>query len=567
MLKKSFKTLAVTAAAAATITLSGPGAASAGEYQYLPGDFHQHTYYTDGSHIFAEQQAECDYYLQWWANSEHGGMRVQDGENHKWDDEEFHPGIEILGDASYSGGHQYMYRWQSLRDFVYPDIEKTRALYPDKAVISGLEWNVPGHEHCSTAIHQYDNSATGLSEFEFRFDKADPDTSRIGEAGLLGDTFTKTNGTKDDAIAAVKWMQSLYESGQADAWVVPAHIERARAYLIEDFRNWKEAGPDVVQGFEGAPGHQASGTRGFGTSAVGGGTYGGSGWYCAKVGGLWDAMSAEGIKWFNYASSDDHSNWRQGGDDFWPGEYQKNYTYIDTDNEDKIQVVFDGIRSGNNWHVEGDLIDELQFTAKSKNDTAMMGQTLKIKAGDQVQIKIKVHDPNTPNECPLDMNNPSLAQIEVSQPLSMPVLDHVDLIAGTITGNAPATNMDNYEETDYQTDTAVMRTFQRNGGADKDGYMTYVINIKPTKSMFIRLRGTNLPANVPYETDEMGNPLADSTADGASANIYDKLDKDMLAHSMFDWVENVDTTSKLDEVAEAFADLWFYSNPIYIEVE
>jgi hypothetical protein len=26
------------------------------------------------------------------------------------------------------------------------------------------------------------------------------------------------------------------------------------------------------------------------------------------------------------------------------------------------------------------------------------------------------------------------------------------------------------------------------------------------------------------------------------------------------------TTSKLDEVAEAYADLWFYGNPIYIDV-
>jgi hypothetical protein len=541
---------------------------------YLAGDFHQHTYYTDGQHIFMDQQAECDYYLQWWANSEHGGRRTQDGENHMWDDPTYHPGLTILGDPTYSGGHQYMYRWQSLRDFVYPDIQATRAMYPDKTVISGLEWNVPGHEHCSTAIHQYDDTATAISEFEFRFDKADPDTSRAIELSLLGGTMdmNKNSSSKADALVAVAWMQDLYESGIADAWVVPAHIERARAFIIEDFRNWQDAGPDVVHGFEGAPGHQTSGTRGFGTSSVGGGTYGGSGFYSAMVGGLWDAMSAEGRKWFNYASSDDHENWRQGGSDFWPGEYQKNYTYIDTSAADRIQAVFDGIRSGNNWHVMGDLIDELQFTAKSKNETAMMGQTLQIKAGDQVQIKIKVHDPNTPNYCPLDMDNPSLAQVGISQPLNMPVLDHIDLIAGTITGNVPVTVLDDkntdakIEDTDYGTDAAVMKTFGRNGGADKNGYMTYVINIKPKNSMFIRLRGTNLPANVPYETDEMGNPLPDSLPSGASANIYDKLDEDMLANSMFDWVENVDTNDRLAEVAEAFADLWFYSNPIYIEV-
>jgi hypothetical protein len=28
----------------------------------------------------------------------------------------------------------------------------------------------------------------------------------------------------------------------------------------------------------------------------------------------------------------------------------------------------------------------------------------------------------------------------------------------------------------------------------------------------------------------------------------------------------ITSNSKLDEVAEAYADLWFYSNPIYIEV-
>jgi len=96
------------------------------------------------------------------------------------------------------------------------------------------------------------------------------------------------------------------------------------------------------------------------------------------------------------------------------------------------------------------------------------------------------------------------------------------------------------------------------------------MTIEPQKSMFIRLRGTNLPANVPFETDWQGSPLADSLAND---NIYSGeisegkgLDSDVLEGYLFDWVQNVDTNSKLDEVAEAYADLWFYSNPIYIEV-
>jgi hypothetical protein len=479
-----------------------------------------------------------------------------------WDDTTVYPSGTILGDVKYSSGHQLMYRWQSLRDFVYPDIEKTRNLYPDKTIISGLEWNVPGHEHCSTAIYQYDNTATAISEFEFRFDKSDSDKSRVGEDSLLGGTLTKTNTTKDDAIAGVKWMEELYQSGKADAWVVPAHVERARKYTIEDFRNWMDAGPGVAFGFEGQPGHQVEPDRGdFGTNAVGGGTYGGSGFYLAKIGGMWDALSAEGRRYFNFASSDCHENWRIGGGDFWPGEYQKNYTYIDVDANDKIQAVFNGIRSGNSYTVMGDLIDELEFTAKSKNATAMMGQTLKVKKGDQVQIKIKVHDPVGANNCPFDMDNPSLAQIGISQPLSKPVLDHIDLISGSITGNAPTT-ASKIEDTDYGTDAAVMETFKRNGGADKNGYLTYVINIKPKQSMFIRLRGTNLPASVPYETDEAGNPLLDTLA---RDNIYGKLNNADLEKMLFDGIE-ITSNSSLKYVAEVYADLWFYSNPIYIEV-
>lgn len=107
----------------------------------------------------------------------------------------------------------------------------------------------------------------------------------------------------------------------ADAWVIPAHVERARSYHIEDFRNWMDAGPDVAYGMEGAPGHQTSGDRGFGRNALGGGTYGGTGFFVATVGGLWGGMLAEGRRFFNFASSDFHDHWSMGGSDFWPGEY------------------------------------------------------------------------------------------------------------------------------------------------------------------------------------------------------------------------------------------------------
>jgi len=576
MAKNFLKKIALTVVLSSTIAFAGINAADAKgkKGKYLPGDFHQHTYYTDGARPMLEVMRQNTLYgLAWWANSEHGGGRDRDGLGHKWTDTNYYPdGSPVLGD----GAPGYMYRWQSLRDFAYPDIKIARDAYPDHTIISGLEWNVPGHEHCSTAINQYDDSATAISEFEFRFDRNDGDTSRNGETGLLGDELSKTNSTKEDAILAVEWMQAMKDAGIGDAWVVPAHVERAHSYWIEDFRNWMDAGPDVAFGFEGAPGHQTSSDRGFSRGSLGGGTFGGTGWYVSQVGGFWDALLAEGRKFWNFASSDYHKHWGDGGSDFFMGEYQKNYTYIDTKAKDPIQAVFNGNRSGNTWNVMGDLIDELEFTAKSKKQTAMMGQTLKVKKGDKVEIKIKVHDPDTPNYCPFDFNNPSLEQIGIEQPLNMPELHHIDLIAGTITGNVPATNEADPAGTDYGTDAAVIETFYSEDGKGKKGkkgYTTFTIKIKAEDSMFLRLRGTNLPADVPFETDAEGNPLADSKANDEiyAPMQYEEEGYNGITNKLLNLYLNDDlriiTTDKLDDVVEAYADLWFYSNPIFIEVE
>jgi hypothetical protein len=585
MVKLSIKTVALTAMLSAAIGFGAADSADAkGKYEYLPGDFHQHSLYTDGGRPFFElNRQNPNYGLEWWANSEHGGERNRDGVGHYWDDPKWYPVNPILGDYEESGGHQEMWRWQSLRDYVYPDIKILREFYPDKTIISGVEQNVPGHEHCSTAIYQYDDTATAISEFEYRFDRSDDDTSRDGEASLLdtpelGNVLSKTNDDKDDAILGVKWMQAMKDAGIGDAWVVPAHVERAWSYTIEDFRNWKYAGPDVVLGAEFAPGHQTSSDRGFGRGSLGGGTYGGTGFYAAMVGGLWDGLLAEGHKFFHFASSDYHWHWADGGSDFWPGEYQKTYTYINTKAKDPIQAVFDGNRSGNTWNVQGDLIDELEFSAKSQGKTKMMGQTLKVKKGKAVTIKVKVHDPKTPNYCPFDFNNPSLAQVGIEQPLNMPELDHIDVIAGTITGNEPMTVFDadgnpDPAATDYGTDARVIETFYREYGKDKKGYLTFVMKIWPKEDMFIRLRGTNLPAGVPYETDEFGNPLADSEAND---NIYQLMETEAegyngitnkLLNLMLNDDLRISTISKLDDVVEAYADLWFYSNPIFIKVK
>jgi hypothetical protein len=365
--------------------------------KWLSGDFHQHSYYTDGSTTLDFTMSRNNAFgLDWWANSEHGGSRTYDGNQHFWDDQTYYPAGTILGDYRTSGGHQLMYRWQSLRDFVWPDIIRTRNLYKSKQIVSGVEWNVPGHEHCSVGIIASD--PTAVSAFEFQFDKSDADMSRVGEVTPYG-ALVKANGTTNgstrkstgaarhaDAVAGAQWMHNQRAAGTIDdAWIVFAHIERAGGfnpgssdggYNVEHFRDFNNVAPDICFGFEGAPGHQQNidGRGGFGTGAFGG-TFGGAGYYTATVGGLWDALLGEGRRWFNFASSDYHLHWTKGGDDYYPGEYQKTWSFVEDLNDNKVadgSEISASLRSGNSFHAMGDLVDQLRCEASIMNGNTIV---------------------------------------------------------------------------------------------------------------------------------------------------------------------------------------------------
>jgi hypothetical protein len=505
------------------------------ESRYFAGDFHQHTTYSDGSNPFATVMAKNNEFgLDWWANSEHGGKFTRNaagpiltsgfdtaGYAQFWDA----LGTTILGDSpGSSGGHANMWRWQSLRDFSFNDVLTARGLYPDKTIVQGVEWNVPGHEHCSVGMITDEFGpnahADAVSMFEYLWDANDADTSR-------GAKTTTNNHAK--AVAAVQWMQANYPT---TSWMVPAHPERrgvqtypstytgsgSQGYSVAAFRDLNNAGPDVCFGFESMPGHQKdAGRGGYGTGASGGGTFGGCGTYAARVGGLWDAMLGEGRHFWLFVSSDFHNT----GGDFWPGEYQKTYTAA-TNND--AQSIVNGLRSGNSFVVEGDLIDALDFTVGSTD----MGGTL-ASASNMVTVSIRVHDPVGTNHGPAGLNTPTL--------------DHLDVIAGQY--GSPIAPTDPAYTNDMNLTTRVIARFAATSGpADSTGLvsqawtdlgdgwkqMTLSFDTQWQKTYF-RLRGSNLGLNVVGQTDGAGNPLVDPQ--GNTAN-------------------------------DAWADLWFYSNPVFV---
>lgn len=506
-------------------------------------DFHQHSTFTDGSYSFFHViQKNAQYKLDWWANSEHGGGFKM---NALYSGKDIIMGFDTSGNImpqitywdTYTSGvaigngtnkkNPSMWRWQSLRDFSYPAIKLARKMYPNNVIFQSFEWNVPGHEHCSLGCFpeqfQENDNCNALAEFEYRFDASDKDTIGGLSQGWQGKNFVNNHAK---ALEALQWLQTNYKN---KSYAIIAHPERKQpgkgGYTIADLRDFNNVAPDVCFGFESVPGHQKGPNRGgYTNSSVGGGTYGGSGIFSAKVGGLWDAMLSEGRHFWLFSNSDFHDI----DDDFYPGEYQKTYVYV-TDKKSP-QALFDGIKSGNVWVVNGDLIDSLYFFV----DNTTMGGTANI-SGNKANIIIKFHEPNTPN------NN-------VYSSYNRPKVHHVDLIAGKLGSKIAPT--DPLYNVDTVSTTRVIARFDAEGGktdangltsikwTDKgDGWKEMTFTATLTSNMYFRLRGTNLDLNVPNETDAVGNPLCDTLVGGYNTN----------------------------DAVKAFNDLWFYSNPIFVK--
>lgn len=561
-------------------------------------------------------------------------------------------------------------------------------------------------------------NANALAQWEYCFDRNDTDTSRgnsspqpstdgnnwtcaVPGSANESDVSWSVTGQKlvplagagvgvrgaQKTIEAMRWMKAFHPN---TSYYVPAHLERAgpfnpdgnNGFNVENLRNLNNAAPRIAFGFETQPGHGASDARGeynvlrnnFGGTAgrvdsVGGTTYGGTGVYGAQVGGVWDALLGEGRNWWFFASSDWHNRGLFGPDDrrstqdFYPGEYQRNFTLVaGTDpnprnllirRDDSVtitpQKVVDGLRTGNNFAASGQLIDRLSFVACASGrglagfrsnaaveqlalsaaqdnasvtaaNCATMGEKLVVPQGSDIVVAIVVRDPSGVNFAPYTFPNPSLRQIGVTQPINAPVLDHIDVIGGLVSGyRTPGTagyagewprntnwlradgttaGLDVVPDAAKNITAGIRRTFSGSGanawsvvraGAARNGETFYRMSYRipaVAASQYLRLRGSNLPASVPFETDADGNPLADvytNAADPTRLTIpCTTVGSNVPANDVLFTGTNIDgcpnhlaTASGASPIAgqkavsydiAAWSDLWFYSNPIYVEV-
>ena len=544
-------------------------------------------------------------------------------------------------------------------------------------------------------------NANGLAQWLYCFDRGNSDTSRgagnnwdcaVPGSQNSADSDWNTVAAKLDGangnlghaktLEGLKWMNTYHPNA---SYYVPSHLERAgpynssgnNGYNVESLRDFNNTAPKVAFGFETQPGHGASDSRGeyrpvrnnFDTDnfpeplqggalvkvdSVGGTTYGGTGVYGAQIGGVWDALLGEGRAWWFFASSDWHNRGEFGPDDrrstqdFYPGEYQRDYVMVWRDDEKtKLtpQEIVDGLRSGNSFAASGQLIDRLAFfvcvgnpaphgrsesaleslalnAAQNNTDInfegcATMGEKLEIAKGQDVVVAIVVRDPAGTNYSPYSFNNPSLLQVGIKQPLNEPVLDHVDVIRGKVTSLPKQSGDADYagewpRNTNWlkadgttaglsvvpdaakNTTAELYKTFDKATWTSKHQsiwpsvYKAVVFRIASVQdSQYLRLRGTNLPASVPYETDADGNPLADvytnagdttmlripCTTSHSAENQFDGCPDHLATATSGTNAVGLAVTNPIEgqkavsyDVA-AWSDLWFYSNPIFIEVQ
>lgn len=377
----------------------------------------------------------------------------------------------------------------------YPELLQSRTVVPEVLQFYGMEFDTPGADHSSFIIpHSHDESQT-LFNIEHRYSKKEPHP------------LDPDRDTEEKMIEALEYVRDLP--------LPPVHIAHHASRSAKDLgvygqttpaelRNWNDTAPKVSVGMEGAPGHQAKAINPDGSIDPDGArgsyrnfpTMGGFDQMTARLGGFWDSLLGEGRHWWITSTSDSHVNWREGGSDFWPGEYSKTYVYAEKSYED----VLEGIRHGRVFVTLGDLISELYVTAAAQNEEASIGETLPVAQSADVQVTIRLCDPAGPNHRD---ENPQVAR--------------VDLIVGDITG--PVSD----RTQDTNPTTKVVKRFT---AADwtREGEivtMTYTLpNVD--RSSYIRVRGTNTDLLEP-EPDPPGE--------------------------------------------DPWADLWFYSNPIFLEIK
>lgn len=523
------------AAAAAAGVVDGPeaGASTAGvtsdagagteygdpELVYLVGDHHVHSRYShDAKYDFSQlAQRGAQFGLDWMAFTEHSNFGHAD------------KGAQAEN----------------------TEVVKARAENPRMLILQGLEWYIPAAEHGTLLVAPGPNNVPLLQQFERQYD------------GKLTGRSADTPENEQHALKALRWLAEQKQSRYVDDVLVLAnHPLRLGIDSPHELRGWRDAAAGICIGMEGAPGSQGdadpawvayrgstNAQRGEYVNNPGNGsfagypvdayrTYGGFDWATATVGGLWDAMLAEGKLFSITTNSDNHrtiwDTWKDGefpagqnfdslgwkpsptdsgvpqpGSDFWPGQFSR--THVGVTRYGYLEVMA-ALRAGRVWVDHGQLVDGIDVRvapAGSKRRGVTLGGRLRVRRSERLELVVTVTSATRPNFHGV-----------------LPRLAHLDVIRGVVTvtaadkdsGRAPDTRV--VEQVDVQ----------RKSG-------TYTLRIplgRAERSHYLRLRGSdgrrNGPGYLGRRIDPAG-PIQHPTNDG-----------------------------------DPWLDTWLYTNPVFVDV-
>jgi hypothetical protein len=322
--------------------------------------------------------------------------------------------------------------------------------------------------------------------------------------------YDPARNTEDHMVAALKHMGAL-----ADPPVVIANHPSRTAKGVGDYglvspselRKWNDAAPQVSVGMEGAPGHQANGLKPDGSVDPTGmrGHYDG-----APTMGGFDQMTARVGGFWDSMLGEGRRWWVTATSD-------SHRHYTDGGNDfwpgeySKTYVkaartyddVLDGLRNGRVFVTLGDLVSEVDVTVQSVDGKRRAGIGERLKVAKGSDVTVAIR-----------LRDPAGKNFGGRSP----DVARVDLICSEIGARvADRTSDSNPLARVEKRFTA--REWTRNGELISVAYT--IKNI--TQPTYLRLRGTNVG-------DEL-EPLPDTAGE------------------------------------DAWADLWFYANPVFIDVE
>ncbi|MDP9796009.1 hypothetical protein J2S43_004521 [Catenuloplanes nepalensis] len=498
-----------------TVALAAPASASSDadpDLAWLVGDHHVHTVYShDAKYRLADlARRAAQFGLDWMVFTEHSNV----------------------GHADAGGAIRQR-----------EQIQAARAENPRLLIFQGLEWYIPGAEHCTVFTAPGDHEATVLRDFEKAYD-----------GKLLG----RTDGNAaNEALAAdaIRWLAARKRAGEVpDVLVLANHPSRLGIDSPHELRAWRDAAPDIMIGMEGAPGAQgaaipglrgAAGIRGEyenkpsaqswpGYPAEAYVTYGGFDWMTATVGGLWDSMLSEGRLFTITSNSDNHrtvfdtlrnGDWPAGqnfdntgqlpdpvetgtaqpGSDLWPGQFSR--THVGVTGYGHRQIM-DALRAGRVWVDHGQLVDGLDVRLEADGRRVTLGGRLRVRRGARLTLTVTVTASSRPNYHGI-----------------LPRLAHLDVIRGAV---RPGIGRDDWRAPD----TRVVHTADT---SRKRGTYTLRIPLGAAhESGYLRLRGSDGNHHAPGllgKTIDPHGPTAHTPGNG-----------------------------------DPWTDTWLYTNPIFIDI-